>query len=220
MNEPRPNQLSGVPTPTPNRLSGMTPPTPSGRPDGESSGRRRTLGRWLRRVLGLVIVLGAIGRVVSGTGGDGGDAEPTGSPTGGAVAGGAGGVAPGTCFNVPTTDLQDTTKEIDPYSWPSRPCQEPHAGEFLFVGDFGAETGADYPTETQFNAYFDDNCAPAFQTFTGYRLDFAYDVAVQWVVPGENAWRMGDRYVICYLVPIDGQPVSSSYRALSASPSP
>jgi hypothetical protein len=95
------------------------------------------------------------------------------------------------------------------------PCSEPHTGEVIVSGEYpSADT---YPSQDQFEAWVRTNCIDgAFQAFTGVGLDEATDIEPGDFSPTTEGWGKGDRQMTCHLVPSDGKPVSTSYKATPA----
>jgi hypothetical protein len=80
----------------------------------------------------------------------------------------------------------------------------------LLVRDHaGGET---FPTDSQWVSWVETQCIPAFRTYTG--LDYATDPTFDlgYFTPSPDGWSGGDREVTCYVVRIDGGPMSQSVR--------
>ena len=69
-----------------------------------------------------------------------------------------------------------------------------------------------FPSDAAFDAFYDRECVAAFRSFTGDDYADRDDVEMQWIVPSVDGWQAGDRLVMCYLTPADGQAVARSYR--------
>jgi hypothetical protein len=91
------------------------------------------------------------------------------------------------------------------------PCTEPHTGEVFVVADFPGQDA--YPDEQAFEDWVRANCLDqVFQDFTGLTFEAAEDIDVGYFYPKPEGWDDGDREMTCYLAPVDGQPVSASYK--------
>jgi len=121
------------------------------------------------------------------------------------VSGNAGDLAVGDCFDRPTTG-GDTVSDVSHH-----PCTDKHDAEVVYVGTY-APVGSDYPTEPDFQAFFDANCAPAFNTYTG--LDFATDTTFDMTAytPTQDGWTKGDHTFICFAYRIDRGQMTSSIK--------
>ena len=110
----------------------------------------------------------------------------------------------GDCFVEP--DVEGEVSDVQ-----RAPCNEPHSGEVLLVADYPAHDT--YPGDDAFRAWFEANCiGDTFTTYTGRAYLDAEDIDVSFLYPTAEGWGQGDHEVTCYLVPVDGQPVSFSYR--------
>ena len=206
MSDPRPNELGGMPTPTPNPLSAMVPPDQTGRPGG------RRLRRWgcacLLIVISIFVVIPlAITAILD-------------SGMGSAGIGGGYiriGMDPGQCFDIPPEDMAQDLDEVDAGSWTVVDCERTHRGEGVFLGPFTSADAA-YPSDTAFDAFYDRECVAAFRSYTGDDYADRDDVVMRWIVPAVDGWQAGDRLVMCYLTPADGQAISRSYRRPGWSP--
>lgn len=115
----------------------------------------------------------------------------------------------GDCFVEPTTndEVQDVQRA---------PCNEAHSGEVMLVADYPAQDT--YPGDDAFQAWVEANClGEAFASYTGKSYEEALDISVSYLYPTVDGWGDGDKEMTCYLVPVDGNPVSFSYR-VGASP--
>lgn len=122
------------------------------------------------------------------------------TPTAGTVVG-AESLAVGNCIVVPSEDEFDEVRTLA--------CTEMHDGEVFFVGD---HPDGDFPTDEAFEAFVDEQCLPAFTTYTGSDF-YEQDVLdVGWFVPTESAWGRGDREIVCHLTPIDGTQTDRSWQ--------
>jgi hypothetical protein len=111
----------------------------------------------------------------------------------------------GDCFDVPasTVELVDDVQH--------HPCTETHTGEVVLVRDY--DGGDTKPTDDQWRSYFETHCVAAFNQYTG--LDYVTDTVMDlgFLVPGDESWKHGDRGTACYVVRIDGAPMSASVKA-------
>ena len=129
-----------------------------------------------------------------------GEAPAQATPTSGTVVG-ALTIEFGDCLILPSEDEFDEVRRLS--------CTEPHDGEVFFVEDY---PGADYPSDDEMRAFFDAECRPAFEAFTGSEFDGQGVLDIGWFTPTEVSWDNGDREVVCYLTPVDGGMTSQSYR--------
>ena len=117
--------------------------------------------------------------------------------------GNAGDLNVGDCFDEPA-DVTATVTDVQHH-----PCTDPHDAEVIFVGNY-APAPSDYPAD--FKPFYEANCTPAFDAYTG--LDFTtettYDLAAY--KPTTDGWSNGDRQVICYAVRDDGTKMTSSLK--------
>ena len=115
----------------------------------------------------------------------------------------------GDCFVEPAAE--DEVQDVQ-----RAPCNEPHSGEVMLVADYPAQDA--YPGDEAFQAWVETNClGEAFSTYTGKSYEEALDISVSYLYPTADGWGQGDKEMTCYLVPVDGTPVSFSYR-VGASP--
>ena len=117
----------------------------------------------------------------------------------------AGDLAVGHCFDEPTG--ADEVKDVQRH-----PCNEAHTSEVIFVGDLPGSRDV-YPSDADLTAYFEANCVPAFNAYTGrdYQSDTELDIGS--FIPTEDGWEGGDREMTCYAVRIDGAPTAQSVKA-------
>jgi hypothetical protein len=78
----------------------------------------------------------------------------------------------------------------------------------IYLGTFSA-TSASYPGDKVFTDFVVANCPSAFQTYVGHSFasDKTYDV--NWLVPTETGWAKGDRAINCFVVRLDGKPITT-----------
>jgi hypothetical protein len=89
------------------------------------------------------------------------------------------------------------------------PCGEPHDGEIFYTA---AHPGSEYPSDDEFSSYVDENCRPAFESYTGSAYDGQEVLDYGWFTPTQGGWDDGNRTVTCYLGPVGGGRTSQSYR--------
>ena len=115
----------------------------------------------------------------------------------------AGDLRVGDCFEVPTGD---SIRDVQHH-----PCSEPHDGEVFAVGD--VEGFGTYPTLAQFDDWVTAECiTKGFPAYTGTTYDTRQDVDIGYFYPVEENWGKGDRGMVCYLSPVGGGTITSSYR--------
>ena len=114
----------------------------------------------------------------------------------------------GDCFDEPAAafDISEVQRH---------PCADAHTAEVFFVGPMPGVDGATYPTDTDLLAFASSACAPAFDTYTGTAIETNPTLDFSMFYPTEDGWADGDRDVLCYLVRIDGGPMTGSLRATS-----
>jgi uncharacterized membrane protein len=122
------------------------------------------------------------------------------TPSSGAVVG-ATELAVGDCLILPSEDEFSDVRAL--------PCADPHDGEVIYTA---AHPGTAYPSNDEFSAYADQNCTPAFKTYTGSAYDDQDVLDIGWFTPTSGGWDDGNRTVTCYLTPLAGGRTSQSYR--------
>lgn len=112
----------------------------------------------------------------------------------------------GDCFDPPasTDDTVDTVQD--------RPCTESHGAEVVYVGDF-APSGGDYPVDSAFNDFYDENCIPAFNAYTGLDYAEAEEYELSAFRPTDESWADGDFEITCFAVRTDDAPMTQSIKA-------
>ena len=117
----------------------------------------------------------------------------------------AGDLAVGHCFDEPTgvEEVSDVQRH---------PCNEAHTSEVVFVGDLPGSEDV-YPSDEDMAAFFDANCVPAFNAYTGrdYQSDSELDMGS--FIPTAEGWKDGDHEMTCYAIRIDGATTSLSLKA-------
>jgi hypothetical protein len=112
----------------------------------------------------------------------------------------------GDCFNVPA---EETVSGVQ-----HQPCTESHDGEVHVVGTIEADS---YPVVFGFDDWVQENCVgDAFTAYVGDSFEDRADIDIGYFAPTRDGWESGDREITCYLTPIDGSPISSSYRSVPA----
>lgn len=75
------------------------------------------------------------------------------------------------------------------------PCADPHTYEVFLVDTL---PGGDYPPVGEVDAFAEERCTPAFETYVGH--DYATSVwFASYVGPTEQAWGEGEQTVVCHL---------------------
>ncbi len=177
---------------------------PDGRawPAPPASNRRLMLGSTIGVIIFLVVAgLGAsILRQGVTTESTGPSAPAPATPTGGSVVG-ATDLAVGDCIVLPSEDQFNELRRL--------PCTDPHGGEVFFIADDPATA---YPTDDEFQAWVQEQCMPAFATYTGSAYDSQDALDVGWFTPTSDSWDGGDRGVTCYVTPSGGTLTTQSFR--------
>jgi hypothetical protein len=121
------------------------------------------------------------------------------------ISGDAGGLQVGDCFDPPTT-VSETVEDVQHH-----PCTDAHGAEVVYVGKYAPDT-ATYPTDDEFYAFFETNCGPAFNAYTG--LDFlqATDYDMSAFTPTSEGWADNDRKIICYAIRTDAAQMNASLK--------
>lgn len=112
----------------------------------------------------------------------------------------------GDCFDEPA-GVTDTIDDVQHH-----PCTEAHHYEAILVTTHPAAKGAPYPSELEIDAWVGQQCVPAFTSYTGLGLDSQEVVGLSYYRPTEDAWKDGNRKIICYVGRTDGTTVSQSFR--------
>ena len=89
-------------------------------------------------------------------------------------------------------------------------CTESHNAEVIFVGEY---TGTTYPIALSLDAYLNDNCVTAFETYVGRAIDSAPELSIGYVHPSRDGWDNGDKTITCYLSQPDQSPMTESLKA-------
>ena len=125
------------------------------------------------------------------------------------ISGNATDLVVGDCFDAPTTAVDETVEDVSHH-----PCTDAHTAEVFFVADHPASGG--YPGEDAFDAFTQENCPVAFNTYTGmdwYAEDGpAVDYDIGLLYPLEEGWGKGDHEITCYIVRVDDGPMTGSLK--------
>lgn len=111
----------------------------------------------------------------------------------------------GACF-----DLPKQTDRIGDVG--ARSCTESHGGEVFHVFD-ATPTSTTYPTDPEWEGIIYPVCDPFFRTYTGTDVGSRTDIDYRYLVPTEDRWQSGDRRVTCFIISMDGSPLTRSFRA-------
>lgn len=107
----------------------------------------------------------------------------------------------GDCFNVPNGTTVQTVE--------TKPCNESHTGEVIFVGDYDGDT---YPISLSLDRYIQDSCVPAYESYLGRAFDSEPEMTVGYFHPTREGWDGGDRTVTCYVSQLDESPMTESLK--------
>jgi len=120
-------------------------------------------------------------------------------------------LAVGECFDEPTVEeeIQDVQRQ---------PCNEPHDAEVIANLTHPAAKGEPYPVVSGFDDYIEQNCVPAFESYTGADWDTDTTYTIGYFRPTLSGWGDGDRGFTCYLSRIDDQKMTSSVHGAGSSP--
>ncbi len=123
------------------------------------------------------------------------------------ISGNAGDLAVGDCFDPPagaTGEVQDVQHH---------PCTEAHGGEVIFVGKL--PDGPTMPDALGRQQWVQDNCVPAYRTYTGTDVLTSTDWQIAWFRPTDDGWTKGDRTITCYAVRLDETKTTGSLKKAS-----
>lgn len=118
------------------------------------------------------------------------------------LSGSANNLVVGDCFTVPAGG---TVSDVQ-----HDPCGQPHTGEVVAVFDYPNPPSV-FPGLDAIKSVVTAQCPPAFQAYTGQDLQSAAAIDVGYFYPAQDNWD-SDKQIICYATPVDGNPVSVSYR--------
>jgi Septum formation len=115
-------------------------------------------------------------------------------------------LAVGDCFDAPTApaDIADV---------PHHPCIQAHTAEVFAIVTYPSQGGASYPTDAAFGTFAQDQCGPAFDSYTGGGGGAASTALITYLLPSADSWSRGDRRLICVLEAPSGQSLSQSLRS-------
>lgn len=116
-------------------------------------------------------------------------------------------LAVGECFETPT----DETDEVSDVQ--RQPCNEPHDAEVIASLTHPAPAGEAYPVVSGFDDYIQENCVPAFNSYTGRDWQSDTELTLSFFRPTPTGWREGDRGFTCFIVRVDGAKMTNSVRA-------
>jgi hypothetical protein len=109
----------------------------------------------------------------------------------------------GDCVQMPDA-YEDMDTLISPKERvPVVPCDEPHDGEVLFLGDAWNEN-AEYPGNDVVEAQAKERCDNAFESYIGRPFDRSALEYIHWH-PVEEGWEQGDREIGCVAYDPAGQ---------------
>lgn len=124
---------------------------------------------------------------------------------------------PGTAADLQVSECFDQPAESAEISDVQRqPCNEAHDAEVFLVVDHPAASGEIYPISLTLNDFLDEQCKPAFNSYTGLDYDSEPDLAYGALVPSRTSWNDGDRAVSCYIVRTDNAKMTGSLRAATS----
>ena len=104
-------------------------------------------------------------------------------------------VVTGTCFKEPTLNEVFTIRVIA--------CDDAHDAQAFH--QFDLDVAGDNPGDEEVELLADEGCYDAFEDFVGISYDES-ELYFSWFSPLEEGWAVGDRAVLCYLVPEEGAP--------------
>jgi hypothetical protein len=76
------------------------------------------------------------------------------------------------------------------------PCSAPHTYEVYFLIDHPAGANEAYPGDGPVTAFADRECGDRFASFVGIEYQ-ASALYIDFLYPGPDTWRAGDREVVC-----------------------
>lgn len=129
------------------------------------------------------------------------------------ITGSAADLQVGECFDQPaeTDEVSDVQRQ---------PCNEAHDAEVFLVVDHPAGEGETYPISLTVSDFVDEQCTPAFATYTGQDLATSDDLDFNYFYPTREGWNDGDREFTCFVVRTDDAKMTSSVRAGSPTSAP
>lgn len=111
----------------------------------------------------------------------------------------------GDCFDMPPGDGDVSDVQ-------HRPCNEPHDAEVIAVLTHPAPSAEPYPVVSGFRDYIEENCIPAFETYTGRSFADDPDFDLGYFHPTLIGWGEGDRGFSCHVTRVDEQKLTTSVR--------
>jgi hypothetical protein len=112
----------------------------------------------------------------------------------------------GDCFDRPS-NLSATVKDVQHH-----PCSDMHHAEVFFVGNLASDSGSAYPADATLNSFIENQCVPAYRTYTGRDFDSDKTYDIYYFSPTEDGWKKGDHTIDCFLTRADGQSFQGSVR--------
>jgi hypothetical protein len=122
-------------------------------------------------------------------------------------------LAVGDCFDRPTAT--DTITDVQ-----HQPCNGAHDREVIAVLTHPAGPNDAYPVVSGFGDYVQQNCVPAFESYTGRDADTESELDLGYFQPTLAGWGDGDRGFTCFVSRADGQRLNGSLRGIGSSPLP
>jgi len=102
--------------------------------------------------------------------------------------------------------LSDSANYTTPYAYAwVLPCTQPHDSEVIFNQSM---TASSYPDDTQWDAWFQQYCYPAFESYVGSTTDNTR-LDMQYIYPQADTWSGGDQHLVCFVVDPDGDRTTS-----------
>ena len=112
----------------------------------------------------------------------------------------------GECFDTPT----DQTAEVSDVQ--RQPCNEPHDAEVIASLTHPAPASEPFPVVSGFRDYIQQNCVPAFNTYTGRNWDTDTEFDMNFFRPTPSGWADGDRGFTCFVVRLDEAKLTNTIR--------
>lgn len=198
MNEtPDPNAMPGS-SPMP---AGPPPPPPPGpmgyqAPPPPRKGNNK-VGLIILGILGLIVVGGIAYAFLTR------DSSP----------GDAAALQVGDCFDLPSdlSSINDVQHQ---------PCNKEHDAEVFLVFTHPAGSDEAYPVVSGFSDFVQEQCTPAFTSYTGRPAETETELAYGWFQPTLTSWGKGDRGFTCHITRADEQKLSGSVKNLGSAPLP
>ena len=112
----------------------------------------------------------------------------------------------GECFDQPQAETE--VSEVQ-----RQPCNEPHDAEVIAVLVHPAPPTEGYPVVSGFDDYIEENCIPAFDSYTGRSFQTDTELALRYFRPTLTGWGGGDRGFTCYVARADESKLTVSVRS-------